>query len=169
MKKAVLLPLAIAAIIIILYEFSDAQYISVKRNFWGSLQYTKNGVDFKSFGAGWKDLLAETESVNDAHDQIRQARNDHYISNFLGLGGGIILGFAAFMEYHNEDVNENYWLFGVGLSLTSILCDIMYRHRLDSGLRAYNRQLGGHYSAIPEANKFAFGFTGKGVAVSYYF
>lgn len=169
MRVAACFLVVIGIFFLVLPGISSAQYISVKQNFWGTLQYTKNGVDFEEFGGGWKNLLAETESVEEAHKNIRQSRNIHYASVVFGVGGGAVLGYAAGLESENEEVDDAYWIVGGGMMLTSIICEVVGRHKLDKGLLAYNKHIGGYSSNYSGGNRFDIGFTGNGVSVSYYF
>ncbi|UCC78415.1 MAG: hypothetical protein JSW64_09000 [Candidatus Zixiibacteriota bacterium] len=169
MKRTVCFVMVVGVFFLILADVSSAQYISVRQNFWGTLQYTKNGVDFKEFGGGWKNLLAETESVEEAHKNIRHSRNARYAGVVFGVGGGAILGYAAGLESRNEEVDVAYWIIGGGMALTSLICELVARHKMDKGLLAYNKHIGGYSSNNSGANRFDFGFSGNAVSISYYF
>jgi hypothetical protein len=159
----------IGIILLILPTVSRAEYISVKQDFWGTFQYTRDGIEFTEFGGGWKNLLSETESVDEAYKNILHSRNFHYAGNVFGLCGGAVLGYAAGLESRNEEVDDAYWIVGGGMALTSLIFQLVSRHKLDKGLLAYNKQIGGYSLHNSRFNRFNMGFSGRAVSISYYF
>lgn len=168
MKWAALFLIVSGAVFAFTPAICNAQYISFKQTFWGTYQYTKNGVDFEGFGSGWKNLLAETESVKEAHEYIRQSRNDHYIGNGL-KAGWVILGIATYKDYHYEEVEKRYWLIGAGMAITSIICELLSRHRLDKGLRIYNKRVNENLSDRRPVERLGFGYKRNTLLIYYNF
>jgi hypothetical protein len=169
MRLAALFIVVSSVIFLILPDISQAQYISVKQTFWGTLQYTKNGVNFDEFGGGWKNLLAETESVEEAHNNILHSRNTYYAGMIFAAGGSVVLGIATSMSARNEEVDNAYWIAGGGSVLVSFICQAIARHKMDKGLLAYNKHISGISQNRKEWRRFGLAFSGTGIKVSYYF
>lgn len=169
MSKVAILLVVTGAVIFLLPGTSSAQYLSVKANFWGTLQYTRNGIEYTEFGSRWGNLLTETEPVEEAHESITDSRNLHYAGTILGLAGGAILGYATGLESRNEEVDDAYWVMGGSTVLASLICELVSRHKLERGLLAYNKQLAGSPSGDGEAGKFDIGISGKSICLTYNF
>ncbi len=73
----------------------SAQYLSYKETIWGGLKYTRDGVDFRKFGGGWKHLFKEVESNDVALRLLRDARNLRYAGIGCSIAGSAMLGFGA--------------------------------------------------------------------------
>lgn len=157
------------AILCILPGISHGQYLSVKRNFWGTYKYTNNGIDFQRFGSGWCNLLGETETVEEAYHNIIQARNSHYTGFVFGLGGSFMLGFLYEKNSNYEKFDDLYWYVAGGMVLTSIILEWTSAYLLDKGVTTYNRRQSGNPTGNRETGKFKLEFSGRSVSVSYYF
>lgn len=167
MIRARLAIVAIGIFPLLFCGVSKGQYISVKQSFWGKFQYTKNGVDFNEFGGGWKNLLAETEEIEEANDNIRDSRNLHYAGTVFAIGGGAIIGYASGVEWRNEDVDDGYWIAGGVITLASIICELLAKYRLEKGLLAYNKHVNGYTDT--GSDTFTLDFRDNRILLSYNF
>jgi len=131
------------------------------------MNYTRNGIEFQNFGTFWRNLLDEVSADEQAQSTLRASRNFNYAGQIFAIGGGGFLGYAAGLESDNKEVDDGIWIAAGVFTVSSIVCMIVAKYKLDKGFLIYNENnsRGGGISS----GGFGFIVTPRKTAITYDF